>query len=218
MTLTISNSTISGNSAPQVGGILNAGGAGVATLTIKNTTLSGNSGSVAGGIGNTNNGSSATVTIGSTILNAGALGENIVNLGTFTSLGFNLSSDNGAGLLTATGDQINTDPQLAPLAYNGGPTPIHTQIPLSPAQDAGKNFSGATTDQRGPGFPRSLNSPTIVGGDGTDIGSFERRNDDFAPTLCRDNNRRLKHEQYLQHHRSLQSARRDQCRQRQRAR
>src|SRR5262249_47925287 len=43
----------------------------------------------------------------------------------------------------------------------------------SPAADRGKNFAGATTDQRGAGFDRTVGSAAVTGGDGTDIGAFE---------------------------------------------
>ena len=105
--LTVMNSTFSGNSATYGGGIFNDGVAGSATLKIVNSTLSDNSaGSGGGGIyinGQVGNG---LLTIGSTILNTGTLGGNIFNSsGTVTSDGYNLSSDDGGGFLTATGDQ-----------------------------------------------------------------------------------------------------------------
>ncbi len=174
-TLTITSSTFSGNSAggsPNViydgtgGGIWNA-----QTLTMANCTLSGNSATNhGGGIYNGINGSQATLLkIGATILNAGPSGENIYNDNTFypatvTSLGYNLSSDNGGGYLTATGDRSNTDPRLGPLQDNGGPTFTHLPAANSPAIDAG----GPTlwTDQRGPGFVRIVN-------DRPDIGALE---------------------------------------------
>ena len=176
-TLTVSNCTLSGNSATNGGGILNAG-----TLTLANSTLSGNSASVSGGIGNgfifSDGGVlSGTLEIGSTILNAGVLGANIANpAGTVTSLGYNLSSDDGGGFLTATGDQINTDPLLGPLQDNGGPTFAHALLCGSPAIDKGRNFTGSATDQRGVGFARIFDDPAVsnaAGGDGTDIGAFE---------------------------------------------
>jgi hypothetical protein len=90
-------------------------------------------------------------------------------------------------LLNATGDIRNTDPKLGPLADNGGPTFTHalctaSGVPdasctgSSPAIDAGKNFTSATTDQRGTGFARIVDFasiPNATGGDGTDIGAFE---------------------------------------------
>jgi Chlamydia polymorphic membrane protein (Chlamydia_PMP) repeat len=178
-TLTVTNSTFSGNWAGVPGeygwggGIYNYGFEGSATLTVTNSTFSGNSaGAAGGGIYN----SGGTVTIGGTILKTGASGENLYNAGTIISSGYNLSNDNGAGLLTAIGDQINTDPMLGPLQDNGGPTFTHAPLTGSPAIDAGKNFTAGTTDQRGAGFVRTFDDSSIAnanGGDGTDIGAFE---------------------------------------------
>jgi hypothetical protein len=164
----VSNSTLSGNSATGNGGAI-ANAADVppnnARATITNSTISDNSATAnGGGIYN----ATAEFQIGDTILNAGSSGENIFNDGRATSLGYNLSSDNGGGVLTGTGDQINTDPMLGPLQDNGGPTFTHALLPGSPAIDTGDpafvpppNF-----DQRGPGFDRVVNGRI-------DIGSFE---------------------------------------------
>jgi hypothetical protein len=175
----IYNSTISSNSVTYTGGggLYNDGyDSGVAKFRIVNCTLSGNF--PGSGIASMVNGSgSATVEIGSTILNATALET---DGGTILSLGYNLSSDNGSGFLTATGDQINTDPMLGPLQLNGGQTPTHALLIGSPAIDAGTNFSGLATDQRGPGFGRRVDinlSPNVA--DGTDIGAFELQTSEF---------------------------------------
>jgi hypothetical protein len=40
--------------------------------------------------------------------------------GTVTSVAYNISSDDGGGVLNGTRDQINTDPLLGPLQDNGG--------------------------------------------------------------------------------------------------
>ncbi len=178
-TLTISACTFSGNSAWAGGAILNYGQSGSAILKINACTFSGNSAGYAGAnIDNSGWYGTAALEIGDTILNAGAAGGNIFNdLGTVTSAGYNLSSDNGGGFLTATGDRINTDPMLGPLQDNGGPTLTHALLPGSPAIDAGKTNAipalARNTDQRG--FPRADN-PTLAnatGGDGSDIGAFE---------------------------------------------
>jgi predicted outer membrane repeat protein len=182
--LTVENSTISGNSAATSGGGIYGG------ATVVNSTISGNSGTSGGGIYNTSSlvvrSSSITdnsagsgggiynrlqsqLRISDTILNAGASGENIFNDGgTVTSLGYNLSSDDGGGYLTGPGDQINTDPLLGPLQNNGGPTFTHALLPGSPAIDAGDpNFSPPPfNDQRGCSFDRVFNGRI-------DIGSFE---------------------------------------------
>ncbi len=178
--VTITNSTVSGNSANAGGGIYNVGSFdGSATVTITNSTLSGNSASQGGGIYNYGGSIYTTsLMIGDTILNAGASGENIYNAsGTVSSLGYNLSSDNGSGYLTGPGDQINTDPMLGALQGNGGPTFTHALLPSSPAIDAGApSFTPPPFyDQRGPGFNRVVNGRI-------DIGSFEVQGPTPTPT------------------------------------
>ena len=136
-------------------------------VTVSNSTLSGNSATGnGGGIYNARYGSSATLELGNTILNAGSSGENIFNDGgTVTSHGYNLSSDNGGGYLMATGDQINTDPLLGPLQDNGGPTFTHALSSGSPAINAGDpSFTQPPFyDQRGPGFDRVVNGRIDIG-------------------------------------------------------
>ena len=176
-TLTISNSTLSDNSAAGSeggGGIFNQSlTPGTAAVTVKNCTFTGNSAVHAGGgifiyrLSGAN-----TLTIGGTILNntAGVSGTNIENIGggDLTSLGYNLSSDGAAGYLTATGDQLNTNPMLGPLQDNGGPTFTHALLPGSPAIDMGDpSFTPPPDyDQRGPAFSRVFNGRI-------DIGAFE---------------------------------------------
>jgi hypothetical protein len=184
--LTVTNSTISDNSAEFGGGIDGSGmaivtnsaisgntativGGGVynyihGTLSVNNSTISGNSAPSGHGGAIFN---SEAATIGDTILNAGASGGTIANSGTFTSLGYNLASDNGGGALTGPGDQINTDPMLGPLQDNGGPTFTHALLAGSPAINTGNPiFIPPRYDQRGPGFPRVVHGRI-------DIGSFE---------------------------------------------
>jgi hypothetical protein len=167
--LRIMNSTISGNSASNNGGGIDTGGA-----LITNSTISGNSAYSGGGIYNY----LRNLEISNTILNAGASGENIFNNGgTVTSHGYNISSDNGGGYLTGPGDQINTDPLLAPLQDNGGPTLTHMPLPGSPVIDAGDpNFTPPPLrDQRGPCFYR-------VFGRRIDVGSVEVQPQPRCPT------------------------------------
>ena len=168
-TLTITNSTISGNSAGEGGGVSNQSyNASIARLTISNSTLSGNSAKYGGG-GIDNYGGLAVVETKNTVFKAGGSGENIFNYaGTVTSLGYNVSSDDGGGFLTGAEDQIKTDPLLGPLQDNGGPTFTHALLPTSPAINAGDpSFTPPPFyDQRGPGFERVVNGRI-------DVGSFE---------------------------------------------
>jgi hypothetical protein len=185
-TLTITNSTINGNGCyASGGGISNAG-----TSTITNSTVSGNgaTGQHDGQPWGHGGGISGLVTLNnSTVSNnyaslsaggiegGGTLGNTILNnnsdanlTGIFTSLGYNLSNDDGSGNLTGPGDQINTDPMLGPLQNNGGPTQTHALLPGSPAINAGDpNFTPPPDyDQRGSPFVRVFNGRI-------DIGSFE---------------------------------------------
>jgi hypothetical protein len=77
----------------------------------------------------------AAISLRSTIL-AYHPGGNCTSLngGLLSSAGYNLEDANSCGV-TGTGDQINTDPMLLPLADNGGPTPTHALASGSPAVD-----------------------------------------------------------------------------------
>jgi len=79
-----------------------------------------------------------------------------------TSLGYNLASG-GDCRFGATGDLQNTDPKLAALQANGGPTDTNALLPGSPAIDAGGDCA-ASSDQRGIARPQ---------GAACDIGAFE---------------------------------------------
>jgi hypothetical protein len=168
--LTLSNSTLSGNVTQLHGGGLWNGGSAV----ISNSSFSGNNGQTAGAIVNR----LGTLETKNTVLNRGDLGPNIVNdSGTVRSRGYNLSDDNGGGVLTGPGDQINTEPLLGPLQDNGGPTFTQALLPGSPAIDTGDpNFTPPPLfDQRGPGFDRAVNGRI-------DIGSFEVQGPRPTPT------------------------------------
>ena len=79
------------------------------------------------------------------------------------SLGHNLDTD-GSCFLTAAGDRPKTDPLLAPLADNTGPTQTLALLPGSPAIDGGGAEGCPQADQRGIARPQG---PTC------DIGAFE---------------------------------------------
>lgn len=68
--------------------------------------------------------------------------------------------------LALPADTRDADPQLDPLANNGGPTRTHALRSTSPAVDTGANPLALAYDQRGEPFARSH-------GAGTDIGAYE---------------------------------------------
>ena len=170
--LTLSESTVSGNSSNNEGGGIDVNGG---TLTLENVTISGNSALDDGGgirctgvCGLTN----VTVTDNSATDSGDGIREEnggivdflntIVanNSGTdcsgsavnFVSNGNNLSSDATCDF-TITGDQQNTDPLLGPLQDNSGPTFTHELLAGSPAIEGGTNTGCPATDQRGVARP-----------------------------------------------------------------
>jgi CSLREA domain-containing protein len=166
------------------------------TLNVASSTFSGNSAITGGAIFN-----DGTMQIGNNIFNAGASGANLAsgasgptstvryNLSTTVSAGYNLSNDDGGGFLTGTADQTSTDPKLDTngLQDNGGPTPTIALQAGSPAIDKGKRDTIAALatniDQRG--VTRPDDDPNIAnadGGDGSDIGAFEKVNN-RPPTI-----------------------------------
>ncbi|MBP9108356.1 MAG: hypothetical protein KBF83_02255, partial [Pyrinomonadaceae bacterium] len=180
-TVRVINSTIANNTANagNGGGLVYNGGTGN-SLTVTNSTFSGNTAVLSGG-GVLRTGTTSTVAIGNSIFagntNTGGLTPDAS--GTFTSQGTNIVG-NGSGAVgfTGPGDQVGTagtpiNPQLGPLTNNGGTSRTFALLAASPARNAGNNAialdlggSPLTTDQRGAGFPR------VVGGT-VDIGAFE---------------------------------------------
>ncbi|RYX83627.1 tandem-95 repeat protein [bacterium] len=170
-TLQIINSTISGNGSC---GVQTSGDSTISSCTITNNGVNGQ-GNVSGiyrvsALG--------TLTISNTIV-AGNQNPQFTPdvVGTFASNGYNLIGNVGAATgFTATGDKVGRaasplNPQLAPLASNGGTTQTHALLSDSPALDAG---SSTGNDQRGIVRPIdfvSISNP--AGGNGSDIGAFE---------------------------------------------
>ena len=170
-TLTISDTTISGNSVVWAfciltceyyfgygGGVSNQG-----TLTISNSTIYANAGGGIGGL---------VADMRNTIL-AGNRPNDLE--GRLSSSGYNLIGNTSGGSGFDATDLLNVNPMLGPLQDNGGPTFTHALLPGSPAIDAGgPDFVGPPDfDQRGEGFPRIVNG--IV-----DIGAFEVQADSGA--------------------------------------
>jgi CSLREA domain-containing protein len=170
--LSLGNVTVSGNVAPQGAGILSFTDTAVATIA--NATITANSGTTGAGI---EIGWSGTATIRNTIL-ANTAGPSCVtfNGGSITSAGHNLDSGTSCGF-TATGDLVDTNPNLGTLRDNGGPTVTHALLPGSLAIDGGDPAGCAdadgllTTDQRGVKRPQGAHC---------DIGAYEFQVDPCA--------------------------------------
>jgi CSLREA domain-containing protein len=178
-TLTLTNSTISGNHALIMGGGIRSDG----VLSIVNSTITDNdTGGVFGNLAQGLMCGTVCTLRNSIVAGNGAAPRGDIG-GTITSLGYNIigktTNNNGdvIAIITATtGDQFNTGiapVMLGALASNGGPTLTHELGAGSIAIDQGES-SAASTDQRGETRPCDLAAVTnAAGGDGADIGSFE---------------------------------------------
>jgi hypothetical protein len=69
----------------------------------------------------------------------------------------------GSGVNGTNLNNIVADPQLGPLANNGGLTATHAIPSTSPAVDVGLNPLGLAVDQRGTGFARAENGLVDIG-------------------------------------------------------
>ena len=187
-TLTLINSTVSGNSTgAETGGI--GGGVFVFNLaTLINCTITDNNtpGDHANGLG----GFGSVITLANTIVagngdaaNDQDLENTLFGPATFITQGHNLiGNSDGSITFNGVGDQFGTtaaplDPQLGPLADNGGPTLTHALLSNSTALDAGSNAlakdptNPLLTDQRGTGrIADSLDPDSLAV---VDIGAYE---------------------------------------------
>jgi CSLREA domain-containing protein len=171
---TLINSTVSGNTAPLDGGIGNFSPLVLVNVTVSDNKMTGTDPNFSGGVN-----TSATANVRNTIIAGNTSGGLSLDVrGTFTSMGYNLigNTTGSTGFSTANNDILNPSggAMLGSLSFNGGSTRTHPLLAGSPAVDNGKSF-GSITDQRG--YLRPFDNPLIPnapGGDGADIGSFEK--------------------------------------------
>jgi MBG domain (YGX type) len=181
--LTVINSTFIGNSV-SFGNINDGGGGGGisnddGTATVINCTVSGNTSQYGSGISNY-----GSLTLDNTIVannTSTGTSDNDISGSVQPTSAFNVIGD-GSGitnltdledpilsnLIGTTADPLN--PLLGPLQNNGGPTQTMALLPGSPAINAGSivlavdaNGNPLTTDQRGAGFPRTINGTVDIG-------------------------------------------------------
>ena len=189
VTITLTNTTVTGNSA-----VSGAGGADFAltqvasSVTLNNTTIADNQISGTSGSGGIATSGSGTVNVENTII-AGNTSSGISTAndcsGTINSQDYNLIQTTSGCTIngTTTNNITGKSAGLSALAQNDGFTETMALQWNSPAVDTGNpatpgsgGSSCATSDQRGHTRPKDGN------GDGTavcDIGAFELDNDDF---------------------------------------
>jgi hypothetical protein len=157
--LSIVDSTLSGNHSASGGGGMHGGGA----LTLANSTVAFNISDAGTGGVETQSVTTLTSSIIASNTGGGAMDVAVKHTGSFAG-DHSLVMDPGSVALPP--DTIIADPRLAALAANGGPTWTHALPADSPAIDVGSNPLALRNDQRGEGFDRTY-------GAGTDIGAFE---------------------------------------------
>jgi len=178
--LRIEQSTISGNSAVNIGagGIAVIGVGNVASqarLEVMSSTIAKNSGRGIY-IASSNSTSTTTTTLRNTLLSENTGGNLVLDAfsgpASMESLGYNLSNT-PEPLLIQPSDRVNANAALHPLADNGGPTRTHALQFGSDAIDAGI-FTGRLLDARGQRRPNDLDGiANAAGSNGNDIGAVE---------------------------------------------
>jgi hypothetical protein len=190
---TLENSTVYGNSASNSGGGVYDFGAynGAPGLVVTGSTITHNTADRGGGLacyGSSDSGNDLTEPIVRNTIIFGNTADS-ADMGPDLSCNF-VSGTEPPGVVptafsligsVATATQLNQsgpnllgqDPQLGPLADNGGSTQTQKPAVASPVIDQGAAF-GLTADQRGQGRPLEIPSiPNAAGGDGSDIGAVE---------------------------------------------
>ncbi|MBN9118617.1 MAG: Ig-like domain repeat protein [Planctomycetes bacterium] len=185
-TVSITSSTLTGNSAIGGTGANNGQGLGGAvftrngTVTVAQSTLAGNTANEGGGAvfavadaggGSGYSGGNVGVALTNSILadtagSAADFASAALGGATRTFSGTNnlIEANAGSGNGFTGGIASSADPLLGPLANNGGPTQTLAPSPGSPAVDAGSNAlipAGVSTDQRG--FGRTVNTTADIG-------------------------------------------------------
>ena len=156
-TLTVINSTLSGNqSSGRGGGVYNSPDS---VGNLNNSTLSGNQATDGGG--GIANSPDATLTLNNTIV-ANSVNGDCLSTGGTINAEYSLIEEALTCVNGTNSNNLTGDPNLGPLQNNGGPTQTRALLAGSPAIDAGD--TSQATDQRGQPRPFGL---------ADDIGAFE---------------------------------------------
>ena len=158
-TLALVNSSLAGNAVTVGGSPTGAGGSAIlnnsGTLTLDSVTVGHNSTSP-GGLGALRSAAATAPTLHNTIVAGNGTGC----VGTFDSLDFNLADDGSCGL-NEPDDNAGVDPQIQPIADNGGPTPTLRLPPASAAINSGN--CSQSEDQRNAVRPAENETSCDVG-------------------------------------------------------
>jgi hypothetical protein len=181
---TVSNSTIYDNGAVDVGGgLYHFGDPNDTGLVVTASTITHNAAARGGGIGGFGDGLGPQPTLRNTIVagNTSPDGADVSATDGTIEAAFSLlgSLDSETTIAQPSTDILGQDPQLAPLASNGGLTQTEKPAATSPVVDAGSAF-GLTSDQRALGRPFDSVVANAVNGDSTDIGAVELQSSDIA--------------------------------------
>ena len=160
---TFVNSTISGNTAREGGGIMSDG----AVVQVSNSTVAFNT-ATRRGAGISGSEYTYQISLASSIISNNAVAGAPADVWAFPDVvsGAKNIIPGGGGPAGVPSDTITTDPLLLPLADNGGATLTHAFDASSPALDSGDNPLGLMHDQRAGYWQR-------VAGGTADIGAYE---------------------------------------------
>lgn len=182
-TVTVKNSTISGNSAGSlVGGIFTT----AHIVNLDNSTIAFNTAAIdrtgafpnfeyyAPGVSISTNAANVSVTMQSMLIANNTAGASEYDLSAANDTGASTITFSGANnIVRATFVSAPTGtytklvcPLLGPLRDNGGPVPTHALLSHSPGIDQGNNVLGLGFDQRGSPYAR-------VSGASADMGAYE---------------------------------------------
>ncbi len=176
--LTLVQSTISGNSASYIGGGVLLGSNSPSNYVFNSTIADNSAGYYGGGIFlyyGTSLTMQSTLVAGNTAESGEDIYASYTNAPSGTLSGSSTSQVSAVTIggshnlvmsatnVTLPGDTLNSNPLLQALADNGGPTRTHLLGAGSPAAGVGSNPNNYTYDQRGPGFPRMSAGTTDIG-------------------------------------------------------
>lgn len=180
-TALLENVTFADNTTADFGaGLENGGPLKLFNVTFSaNTAPAGKGGGLANKVGFFAGSATASARLNNTII-AGNTGGNCAIGANIVSVGHNTAGDATCTGLTATGDQTNTNPAMAPVADSGGFVYLFRLVPpMNPAIDTGSGQYNSTTDIGCPSQDQQ-NVPRPLDGDGNGTAVCDRGASEFT--------------------------------------